>query len=74
MTKSQALIEEVESLPIEQRLQVVDRLLRSLHGVDAENDRKWLAVAKKRLRDVRSGRVKTIPGRQVLAEARRRLK
>lgn len=74
MTRSQALLEADESLPIEQRLQVVDRLLRSLHGVDSENERKWLAVAKRRLRSVRSGRVKPIPGRQILAEARRRLK
>jgi len=74
MTRSQALLEEVESLPIDERLMLVDQLLRSLHGTGSGNDRKWLAEANKRLRDVKASRVKTIPGREVLAEARRRLK
>ena len=74
MTKSQALLEEVDSLPIDQRLTMVDQLLRSLHGTDSSNDRKWLIEANKRLRDIKSGRVKTVSGREVLAEARRRLK
>ena len=73
MTRSQALLEEVESLPIDERLMLVDQLLRSLHGTGSGNDRKWLAEANKRLRDVKAGRVETIPGREVLAEARRRL-
>jgi putative addiction module component (TIGR02574 family) len=74
MTRSQVLLEEVESLPIDERLSMVDQLLRSLHGTEPGNDRKWLAEANKRLRDVKSGRVKTIPGLEVLTEARRRLK
>ena len=74
MTRSQALLEEVESLPIDERLSMVDRLLRTLHGAESGNDRKWLAEANKRLRDVKAGRIKTVPGREVLAEARRRLK
>ena len=74
MTKAQALLEEVESLPIDEQLSMVDHLLRSLHGMNSGNDRKWLDVASKRLREVRAGRVKTAPGAEVLAEARRRLK
>ena len=74
MTKSQALLEKVESLPIDERLNLVDRLLRTLHGAESRNDRKWLAEATKRLSDVTTGSVKTLPGPAVLAEARRRLK
>jgi putative addiction module component (TIGR02574 family) len=74
MTKSQALLEEVESLPLDERLAVVDHLLRSLHGASPANDRKWLAEANKRLRDIKSGRVKAMAGTNVLAEAGRRLK
>jgi putative addiction module component (TIGR02574 family) len=68
MSRSQALLDEVDSLPIGERVQLVDRLLRSLHGTTPENDRRWLAEARKRLRDVRSGRVETIPGPDVLAK------
>ena len=73
MTRSEAIVEEVESLPIDERLVVVDRLLRSLHGTQPSNDRKWAAVAEKRLRDVKVGRVKPVDASAVLAEARRRL-
>jgi hypothetical protein len=74
MTRSQALLEQVESLPLDERLSLLDRVLRTLHGAASGNDRKWLAEANKRLRDVKAGRIKTLPGREVLAEARRRLK
>ena len=74
MTRAQALLEEVESMPIEERIRVVNQVLCSLHGVEPGSDRKWLREANKCLREIKSGRVKTISGRAVLAEARRRFK
>ena len=57
---------------MEERALVVDSLLRSLNQPDPEIDRKWVAVAKRRLEELRSGRVKPIPGDQVFANIRRR--
>ena len=59
------LIEEVISLPVEERAIVVDSLLRSLNPPSEEIDRKWMAVVKQRLEEARSGKVKLVPGDQV---------
>jgi len=66
------IIEEVNSLPVEERLRVVDSLLRSLNPPDADIDAQWATVAKQRLEEVRSGEVQTIPGEDVFAEIRAR--
>ena len=66
------IIHEAESLPVEERTVVVDSLLRSLNPPDPEIDRKWAAVAKRRLEELRSGRVKPVPGEEVFAKIRQR--
>lgn len=59
------LIEEVVSLPVEERALVADSLLRSLNQPESEIDRKWLDVAQRRLSELRSGAVKPVPGEEV---------
>ena len=66
------IIHEAESLPVEERTVVVDSLLRSLNPPDPEIDQKWAAVAKRRLEELRSGRVKPVPGEEVFAKIRQR--
>ena len=66
------IIKEAESLPVEERARVVDSLLRTLNSPDPKRDHKWIEVAKRRLRDIQSGRVVTIPGGQVFARIRER--
>lgn len=72
MPSTAEIIREAESLPAEERALVVDSLLRSLNPPDPEIDRKWAAVAKRRLEELRSGRVKPIPGEKVFARIRQR--
>ena len=59
------LIEEINSLPIEERAFVLDSILKSLNPPDMKIDRKWIEVAKRRLADLQSGHVKPIPGNHV---------
>ncbi len=66
------IIEEAESLPVEERAMVIDSLLRSLNSSSTEIDRKWLKVAKRRLAELRSGAVKPIPGDEVFGKIRGR--
>ena len=66
------IIHEAESLPVEERTVVVDSLLRSLNPPEPEIDRKWAVVAKRRLEELRSGRVKPVPGEDVFAKIRQR--
>jgi putative addiction module component (TIGR02574 family) len=72
MPSTAEIIHEAESLPVEERTVVIDSLLRSLNPPDPEIDRKWAAVAKRRLDDLRSGRVKPVPGEEVFAKIRQR--
>ncbi|HRR34899.1 MAG TPA: addiction module protein [Kiritimatiellia bacterium] len=65
------IIDEVKSLPVEDRAFIVDSLLRTLNPPDHEMDQKWSAVAKARLDDLRSGRVRAIPGEEVFARIKR---
>jgi len=59
------LIDEAVSLPVEERALVVDSLLRSLNQPESEVDRKWAAVAQRRLTEIRSGAVEPVPGEEV---------
>lgn len=72
MSTSAEIIHEAESLPVEQRALVVDALLRSLNPPDPENDRKWAEVARRRLEELRAGKVKAIPGEEVFEKIRSR--
>jgi len=65
MIKSTELFDEAVSLPVEIKTQLVDKLLRSLHPVQKEIDKLWAAEAEKRVEEIKSGKVKTIPGDEV---------
>ncbi|MEW6186174.1 MAG: addiction module protein [Thermodesulfobacteriota bacterium] len=65
MGKTQELIDEAISLPIEERALLVDSLLRSMNPSNKDNDQKWASEAKLRLEELRSGKVKPIPGEDV---------
>ena len=72
MPSTAEIIHEAESLPVEERTLVVDSLLRTLNPPDPEIDKKWVAVAKRRLAELRSLRAKPIPGEKVFAKIRQR--
>lgn len=60
------MIEEITALPIEERVMIVDSLLRSLNQPESEIDKKWIATARQRLMEMRTGSVSTaIPGNEV---------
>lgn len=74
MPSTKDIIDQVESLPVEERALVVDALLQTLNRTDLNVDLKWAEVARCRLEDLRSGRVKSLPGHEVLKRAQKRFK
>ena len=66
------IAEEALGLPSEARALLADRLVESLDPAeDGQIRRLWAAAALRRRDEVRSGRVKTIPGDEALARVRR---
>jgi putative addiction module component (TIGR02574 family) len=65
MIKTKELFDEAVSLPVEIRTQLIDKLLHSIHPVQKEIDELWALEAEKRVEEIRSGKVKTIPGDEV---------
>ena len=72
MGKTQELIDEAVSLPIEERAILVDTLLQSMNPADKDNDLIWAKLAKKRLDDLHSGRVKSVSGEDVFKKVWKR--
>lgn len=65
--KTEDLIDEATSLPVEERAMVADRILRSLNPPNPDIDQKWAVVARRRLAELQSGKSQAIPGDEVFA-------
>ena len=64
------ILDKALALSIEERGMLIDRLVESLDDGPAEEgvEEAWNAEIKRRVDEVRSGKVKLIPGEQVLRE------
>jgi putative addiction module component (TIGR02574 family) len=61
-------------LPVSSRAELAEKLVESLDFTEDDTVRTaWAVEAIRRRDDVRSGRVQTIPGEQVMAEIRQML-
>jgi len=69
------LADQLLSLPCEDRIYLVDRLLKSLNAPSKEEvDKAWAEESERRIDELESGKVQTIPGEEVFREIRKRLK
>jgi putative addiction module component (TIGR02574 family) len=67
------LMNEAASLTLEERARLVDSLSQTLSPVDESVAVAWLAIARRRLDDLDSGRVAAVPGDEVFEKVCRRL-
>ncbi len=65
------IIDEASLLPADARAKIVDSLLQTLNS-PATSENEWLALAKARLSDLRSGKVKPVSGAEVFQKIRNR--
>ncbi|MCG2814124.1 MAG: addiction module protein [Thermodesulfovibrionales bacterium] len=66
--KTNELISMVESLPVDIKTTLVEKILNSLHPSQKEIDALWSKVAERRVDEIKTGKVKTIPGDKVFRE------
>ena len=67
------LVDQLLSLPCEDRIYLLDRLIESLNAPSGEEiDRAWAEEAERRIDELDSGKVQAIPGEQVFAQIRKR--
>lgn len=69
-----AMIEDLISLPVEKRAELIDILIKSLNPPsDGRIDKLWAKEAERRLADIKKGKVKTVPAEDVFNRIRNRL-
>ena len=61
-----------ESLPIDIKIKLVEKILNSLHPTQKAIDQLWAVEAEKRVDEIRKGKAKTLPGEEVFKEVRER--
>ena len=64
------MLEQIASYPVEDRVMMADAIIESLNGIDPDVDAAWGAVARRRRRELRSGKVRGIPASAVFSRAR----
>lgn len=72
ITTTTEIVSAAEILPIEMRLEIIDRLLEGIGPSKEEIDKFWLSEAERRSEEIKSGLVKTVPGVDVLNKVRER--
>jgi putative addiction module component (TIGR02574 family) len=66
------LIDEVVSLPVDERAHVADSLLQSLNSPEPSLDAQWLTEAQRRLAELRSGAVVPVSADAVFEHLQRK--
>jgi putative addiction module component (TIGR02574 family) len=72
VTKTDELISMVESLPVDIKTTLVEKILNSLYPSQKEIDALWAKEAERRVKEIKTGKVKTIPGDEVFKEIQKK--
>ncbi len=73
MISTDELISVAESLPIDLKAELIERLLYSMSPSQKDIDELWAKEAEKRVEELISCKVKAIPGEDVFREIREKL-
>ncbi len=72
MTTVEKLFQEIETLPIDIKTQLIEKLLESINPSQEEIDGLWSVEAEKRVEDIKNGKVKPVDGEDVFREIQRK--
>jgi putative addiction module component (TIGR02574 family) len=73
MMNTEKLISAAESLPLDLKTELIERLIESLNPLMKDIDGLWAEEAEKRVKELTTGKVKSIPGEEVFKEIRKKL-
>lgn len=66
------LISMIESLPIDVKTTIIEKILSSLQPIQEDIDKLWVKEVEDRISDIKSGKVQMIPGKEVFKEIEER--
>jgi len=69
-SKTDDLLTIIESLPIDIKIELVEKILANMHPLKKEVDEEWIKEAEDRVGEIKAGNVKLIPGNEVFEEIR----
>jgi hypothetical protein len=67
-SKTNDLFTMIESLPIDLKTALVEKLLASMQPIQKEVVEEWKKTAEERISEIKTGNVKVIPGNEVFNE------
>ena len=70
--KERELFEEIEVLPLDLKVKIVDKILTNLNGLDESIDNLWFKKALERKNDIENGKVNLIDGNKVFEKVKQR--
>ena len=70
--KERELFEEIEVLPLDLKVKIVDKILTSLNGLDKSIDNLWFKKVLERKDDIENGKVHLIDGNEVFEKVKQR--
>ena len=70
--KERKLFEEIEVLPLDLKVKIVDKILTNLNGLDESIDNLWFKKALERKNDIENGKVNLIDGNEVFEKVKQR--
>jgi putative addiction module component (TIGR02574 family) len=74
MPKTEKLFEDAVSLPVEDRIKLIEKLLESTNPPEKEIDEWWVKEAEKRVQELDKGDVIPVPGEEVFEKVKKRFK
>jgi len=66
--KTDDLISMIESMPIDVKTTIVEKILASLQPIQKDIDELWTKEVEERISDIESGKVQIISGKEVFKE------
>ncbi len=73
MMNTEKLISAAESLPLDLKTELIESIIESLNPLMKDIDGLWAEEAEKRVKELTTGKVKSIPGEEVFKEIRKKL-